>query len=117
MVEIMHHVFGDTLVSAPVEGRPKFEALPSPEQLKGRVLLKVKIIIFVACPLTRHLQAKNLYTSESEPVRPKEVSVNAESSSTETSTDSEVIQEIRNEWKKSRAIEIEAMNGEILMQI
>ncbi|OJA11807.1 hypothetical protein AZE42_12676, partial [Rhizopogon vesiculosus] len=40
MVTIMHDVFGDALVSAPVEGRPKFEFLPSPEQLKRRVLLK-----------------------------------------------------------------------------
>lgn len=48
MVAIMHDVFGDALVSAPVEGRPMFEFLPSPEQLKGRVLLKVNIIYFVA---------------------------------------------------------------------
>ncbi|OAX38558.1 PLC-like phosphodiesterase [Rhizopogon vinicolor AM-OR11-026] len=94
MVEIMRTVFGDALVNAPVEGRPKLEVLPSPEQLKGSVLLK----------------AKNHYTSESEPVHPKEVDVNAESSSTETSTDWEVIQEIRYEWKKPRAIEIESVN-------
>ncbi|OAX39023.1 PLC-like phosphodiesterase [Rhizopogon vinicolor AM-OR11-026] len=94
MVTIMHDVFGDALVSAPVEGRPKFEFLPSPEQLKRRVLLK----------------AKNLYTSESEPMRPKEVSLNTDSSSTETSTDSDVMQEIRDGWKKSRVVEMEAMN-------
>jgi len=58
MVTIMHDVFGDALVSAPVEGRPKFEFLPSPEQLKRRVLLKVNIISFVgglSCSLTRYL--------------------------------------------------------------
>ncbi|EIW77588.1 hypothetical protein CONPUDRAFT_108843 [Coniophora puteana RWD-64-598 SS2] len=29
-------VFGDTLVTAPVEGKVKIEQLPSPEDLKGR---------------------------------------------------------------------------------
>lgn len=38
---IMFDVFGDALVMAPVDGRPKIDALPSPEELKGRVLLKV----------------------------------------------------------------------------
>ena len=41
MSSIMHEVFGESLVSAPVNGRPKIEVLPSPEDLKGRVLLKV----------------------------------------------------------------------------
>jgi len=58
MVDIMHDVFGDALVSSPVEGRPKLEVLPSPEQLKGRVLLKVYNMSFLSdIPylLTRHL--------------------------------------------------------------
>lgn len=38
---IMSEVFGDALVKAPVDGRPKIERLPSPEDLKGMVLLKV----------------------------------------------------------------------------
>lgn len=37
----MHEVFGDSLVSAPVQDRPKITVLPSPEDLKGRILLKV----------------------------------------------------------------------------
>jgi phosphatidylinositol phospholipase C, delta len=41
MVRIMDEVFGDTLVRAPVEGREQIERLPSPEELKGKVLLKV----------------------------------------------------------------------------
>ncbi len=41
MVDIMTEVFGDVLVRAPVEGRPTIEALPSPDDLKGKVLLKV----------------------------------------------------------------------------
>ena len=41
IASIMSDVFGDALVKAPVDGRPKLDALPSPEELKGRVLLKV----------------------------------------------------------------------------
>lgn len=45
IVAIMTEVFGDTLVTAPIEGRPKIDQLPSPEDLKGRVLLKVRSLI------------------------------------------------------------------------
>ena len=41
IASIMSDVFGDALVKAPVDGRPKLDTLPSPEELKGRVLLKV----------------------------------------------------------------------------
>lgn len=41
MVEIMLHVFGESLIRAPVEGRPRIQVLPSPEDLKGKFLLKV----------------------------------------------------------------------------
>jgi phosphatidylinositol phospholipase C delta len=41
LAKIMHDVFGDTLISAPIDGRKKIEVLPSPEELKGKVLLKV----------------------------------------------------------------------------
>ena len=41
IASIMSDVFGDALVKAPVDGRPKIDVLPSPEDLKGKVLLKV----------------------------------------------------------------------------
>jgi phosphatidylinositol phospholipase C delta len=41
IASIMLEVFGDSLVSAPVQGRPRITVLPSPEDLKGRILLKV----------------------------------------------------------------------------
>lgn len=44
MVEVMRDVFQDALISAPVEGRPTLEILPSPEHLKGKVLLKVDYV-------------------------------------------------------------------------
>ena len=42
IAEIMCEVFGDRLVSAPLGVRQKIERLPSPEELKGRILLKTK---------------------------------------------------------------------------
>ncbi|KAF8228091.1 PLC-like phosphodiesterase [Tricholoma matsutake] len=42
IAEIMMEVFGDRLVSAPIAGRQKIDRLPSPEELKGRILLKAK---------------------------------------------------------------------------
>ena len=42
MAQIMDEVFGDTLVRAPAEPMERIERLPSPELLKGKVLLKVR---------------------------------------------------------------------------
>ena len=83
LVSIMKNVFGDALVSAPVDGRPKIDLLPSPEDLKGRVLLK----------------AKNLYVSESEPLHANYVTVDAESSET-TSSDQDMLSDVKSELKK-----------------
>lgn len=41
MVDIMRSAFGDTLISAPVDGRDKIITLPSPEDLRGKILIKV----------------------------------------------------------------------------
>lgn len=93
---IMSEVFGDALVSAPVDGRPKIEVLPSPEDLKGRVLLK----------------AKNLYISQREGSQDKDVIVDTESSSTETSaSDTDLKEEIKQEWRKARENEAEVIRG------
>ncbi|KAL4076484.1 PLC-like phosphodiesterase [Scleroderma citrinum] len=91
---IMHEVFGEALVSASSEGQLRIDKLPSPEDLKGRVLVK----------------AKNLYVSERERIRPKEITVDTESSSTETSaTESDTTQEIREELRKVKTQNIEAI--------
>ncbi|KIK61621.1 hypothetical protein GYMLUDRAFT_42638 [Collybiopsis luxurians FD-317 M1] len=42
IVEIMKAAFGDALISAPVEGREKITVLPSPEDLRGKIMLKTK---------------------------------------------------------------------------
>ena len=86
LANIMKAVFGDALVSAPVDGRPKIDVLPSPEDLKGRVLLK----------------AKNLYVSESETLHAKDVTVDIMESSETTTSDQDVLSEVKLELKKVR---------------
>jgi len=84
LANIMKSVFKDALVSAPVDGRPKIDVLPSPEDLKGRVLLK----------------AKNLYVSACQPLHANEVIVDAESSETTSTSDLDVLSDVRLELKK-----------------
>jgi len=43
LVDVMIDVFKDSMVQVPVEGRSKIEHLPSPEELKYKFLLKVRI--------------------------------------------------------------------------
>jgi phosphatidylinositol phospholipase C delta len=83
LANIMRSVFGDALVCAPVDGRPKIDVLPSPEDLKGKVLLK----------------AKNLYVSGSEPLHAKEVIVEVESSETTSSSDPDMLSDVKSELK------------------
>jgi phosphatidylinositol phospholipase C delta len=91
MVDIMCQVFGDALISAPIDGRPKIDVLPSPEDLKGRFLLK----------------AKNLHinTAELQGTKCRDVLVEAESS--ETSDSDVIVQDIKVEWRKVKARESE----------
>ncbi|KAF9494260.1 hypothetical protein BDN71DRAFT_1449158 [Pleurotus eryngii] len=42
MANIMLEEFGDSLIRTPPDGPPKLEHLPSPDQLKGKVMLKTK---------------------------------------------------------------------------
>ncbi|KAI6042245.1 PLC-like phosphodiesterase [Pisolithus marmoratus] len=86
LVAIMHEVFGEALVSAPIGEHPKIDKLPSPEELKRKVR-----------------QAKNLYVSEGERIRTKEVVLDTELSSTETSTwDSDIAQEVEGELRRQK---------------
>jgi phosphatidylinositol phospholipase C delta len=71
LAKILQEEFGDALVSAPIDGRPSISVLPSPEDLKGRVLLK----------------AKNLYVTERDglqEMKDKAVVVGQEESTTDT---------------------------------
>ncbi|KAH9834796.1 PLC-like phosphodiesterase [Rhodofomes roseus] len=102
IASVMQEEFGDALVSAPVDGRPTLEYLPSPEDLKGCILLK----------------AKNLFVTDKDGMQEKEIVVDSESSSTETSSASELEElkewrtthmkelrsEFKSEFKKARAV-------------
>lgn len=44
IVEVMSEIFGESLIQVPVESRQTLEKLPSPEQLKHKILFKVCLI-------------------------------------------------------------------------
>lgn len=92
MVEIMLSVFGDALVQAPVDGRPPIHVLPSPEDLKGRILLK----------------AKNLLITRQRPPEPEVLDT-----STSSTSDTDFMQEARTEWDKAKKLESETVKGKI----
>jgi phosphatidylinositol phospholipase C, delta len=51
---IMLEVFGDALVRHPLDGGAKIEkieALPSPEDLRGKIMLKVSLFSLISCQL------------------------------------------------------------------
>lgn len=116
LASIMHEVFGEALVSAPLPGKPLSGPLPSPEDLKGRILLKVGVLFRwhsrkqVADP--RRCKAKNLYVSENEPIRERDLTLDTDSSSTEASaSESDVMHEIKEEIRKVNLREVEAVKG------
>ncbi|KAJ7746945.1 PLC-like phosphodiesterase [Mycena maculata] len=53
LVDILTNVFGSALVSAPLENHLKIVVLPSPEELKGRIMVKASF----------SLHTKNLYVA------------------------------------------------------
>lgn len=81
VAEIMRAAFGASLVTAPIVGFSSTgEVLPSPEALRGRVLLK----------------AKNLYVDETHSVTDKGLAYDTESSETTTSaSDTEALAGIK----------------------
>lgn len=57
-------------------------------------------------------QTKNLYISDGDASQDKDVVIDTESSSTETSTsDTDFREEIKHEWRKARVNEAEAIKG------
>lgn len=120
MVKIMTEIFGDALISAPIDGRPKISVLPSPEELKMKFLVKVSVFVLL---FERNdvdaskKQAKNLYvTAQIDLVQAKKVKAfEAESSTSDSSTsdsssdDSHVerkvkeeLKEIKSKWRQVR---------------
>ncbi|KZS96863.1 PLC-like phosphodiesterase [Sistotremastrum niveocremeum HHB9708] len=98
LAEIMKEVFGDTLIQAPLGDNFDFQCLPSPEDLKGKVMLK----------------AKNLYVSPTQQMQSKDVTVDAESSTTETTSasDTEALKRLESEVKYEIKQEVSDLKSE-----
>jgi len=99
IVDVMLDVFGDALVQAPVEGRPEVKALPSPEDLKGKILLKAKNLHVVekmaaaqAARAEKQQAALEVYTSTSE-------------SDPDTDISKGGLGALKNSWRKMRGKE------------
>ena len=64
IAEIMVAEFKDSLVRVPPNGMPKIEVLPSPEDLKGKILLKVCFslkVSFRTVMLNRFFERRRIY--------------------------------------------------------
>ncbi|KAJ7126621.1 PLC-like phosphodiesterase [Mycena crocata] len=111
LVDIMTKTFGSALVKAPLQAQHKIDVLPSPEQLKGRIMIKTKNLYVAA-----ELEAIKAHKKAAEDAAAKAAHLDAElpSSSSESSSESEsetavVMEEINEEisqlkskWKKLR---------------
>ncbi|KAJ7743178.1 1-phosphatidylinositol-4,5-bisphosphate phosphodiesterase 1 [Mycena metata] len=110
LVDIMTNAFGSALVRVPITDQPKLVVLPSPEALKGRIMVKTKNL-FVAA----ELDAIKTHKKVAEAAAAKAAHLEAEAPSSESSeSESEaalVVQEISQEigalkhkWHKLRGI-------------
>ncbi|KAJ7026291.1 1-phosphatidylinositol-4,5-bisphosphate phosphodiesterase 1 [Mycena alexandri] len=110
LVDIMTNAFGSALVRVPVTDQLKLVALPSPEALKGRIMVKTKNL-FVAA----ELDAIKAHKKVAEAAAAKAAHLEAEPPSSESSeSESEaafVVQEIgqeigalKHKWHKLRGI-------------
>lgn len=62
----------------------------------------------------RSPKAKNLYVSESEPIQERDFTLDSESSSTEASmSDTDIVHEIKEEFRKVKLREVEAVKGKL----
>ncbi|KAG6868197.1 hypothetical protein C0993_006338 [Termitomyces sp. T159_Od127] len=109
LVKVMIEAFGESLIRAPVEGRPRISRLPSPEDLKGKILLKAKNLYVVA-------QLEALRNKSPTATPPKETEVlEADTSSSDDSEDEEEtngkrfsgeirhgMQELKEKWRRVR---------------
>ncbi|KAK0236203.1 1-phosphatidylinositol-4,5-bisphosphate phosphodiesterase 1, partial [Armillaria nabsnona] len=95
IVEIMTAVFGDSMIQAPVEGRPYVDQLPSPEKLKGKILLKAKNL-YLAAEIAAEKARK---TEEARAVAEAEEPWTSSSSSS-SGTDSSMLSSLKSRWRR-----------------
>ncbi|KAF6758093.1 1-phosphatidylinositol-4,5-bisphosphate phosphodiesterase 1 [Ephemerocybe angulata] len=104
IVDIMTQAFGDSLIQAPVEGRPTLTELPSPDQLKHKILLKAKNL-FVVQKLT---EAQAKLAAEKAVL---EAEASSTSSSDEDPTKKDVVTGLKDKWNKLRGKDPNAPAG------
>jgi len=110
VVAILKEVFGALLVSAPINGEGgKVERLPSPQELKGRILFKVRAPLSRFNYMSDLLQTKNL-DLEGRDMRETE----DRSSSTETSSTSDSDVAFEKGRRAKKVMESGAGKGELL---
>ncbi|KAJ7636012.1 PLC-like phosphodiesterase [Mycena polygramma] len=118
LVDIMAKAFGPALVSVPLGEHPKLAALPSPEDLKGRILVKTKNLYVAA-----ELASIKAHKKAAEAAAAKAAHLEAEPPSSESSSESdseaavvmeEIGQEIsalKSKWHKLRGIPSPSASG------
>ncbi|KAJ7257872.1 PLC-like phosphodiesterase [Mycena haematopus] len=109
LVDIMTKAFGSALVRVALNEHPKLAALPSPEQMKGRIMVKTKNLFVSA-----ELDAIKAHKKVAEAAAAKAAHLEAEvpSSSSESETEAQVVMEelgqelssLKSKWKKLRGI-------------
>ncbi|KAJ7132050.1 PLC-like phosphodiesterase [Mycena epipterygia] len=110
LVDIMTKAFGSALVKAPLDKHLKIDVLPSPEQLKGKIMVKTKNL-FVAA----ELESIKAHKKAGEAAAAKAAHLEAEPPSSESSESEseaavvmeeigEEISELKSKWHKLRGI-------------
>ncbi|KAF8625841.1 hypothetical protein AX17_006738 [Amanita inopinata Kibby_2008] len=103
LVETMTEIFGDTLVKVPSDGSaPKIENLPSPEDLKGKIMLKAKNVLIVQqlAELRARRLAEILEAEKAAVLAAVEAGASDSPSSDES--DEGVLEELRSTWRRVR---------------
>ncbi|TFK31912.1 1-phosphatidylinositol-4,5-bisphosphate phosphodiesterase 1 [Crucibulum laeve] len=103
MVDIMNEVFGESLIQAPVEGRPKITVLPSPEDLKHKFLLKAKNLYVVdQLAAVQEQKAAEKAAAQKQAILEAEPPSSTSSSSDDVAAIKEGIKDLKTKWRKMR---------------
>ncbi|KAF7356799.1 Phosphoinositide phospholipase C [Mycena venus] len=111
LVDIMTKAFGSALVRVPVDEHPKLVALPSPDQLKGRIMVKTKNL-YVAAELDAIKAHKKVAHAAAAKAAHLEAEPPSSSSSSESESEAQAVMEeigdeisaLKHKWHKLRGI-------------
>ncbi|KAF8196666.1 PLC-like phosphodiesterase [Mycena galopus ATCC 62051] len=112
LVDIMTKAFGSTLVKVSLDEHPKLAALPSPEQLRGRIMVKTKNL-FVDAELNAikaHKKVAEAAAAKAAHLDQAHLEAEVASSSSESETDAQFVMEelsheissLKSKWKQLR---------------